>query len=1681
MAFDSTSGNDYIKSVTKTNYQPAGTINSITPSGSVAVTLSESSSATHKASVLADAEVSTISTGTANAVTAITGGSLDTEQRFIHFSAGTTPPKSASFSGTSGSVSVKGTPSGSVTLSVYDTAASGRNQYVQSVSALSVSSGYTPAGDVALNPSETSIDGVQFLQDATLTGASITETKKAITGINGGSGSFTPTNKYMKGSFSGTKTNSLVTGVSVNSQGTVTLAASTSTTAGPTYIQTISTTDDIFVDSVTPSNTYVKLNAGTTPPQSASFSGTSGSVSVSGTPSGSVTLTANDATATGRITYVQSVSALSVSSGYTPSGSITLGSNTTSTDGVKYIEEVDLTPASVKSTASVVADISPGSGSFTPITKYMTGSFSGTKTNSLVTAVSVNSQGTVTLAESTATTAGPTYLKDVTGNTDAYVTDVTPTTRYMKFNAGTTPPSSASFSGSSTTLATGGSKRYMKFTQGSLPSLDLNAPDTQNQPYVQEITSTPASISKTTKYLARGTANFVTGVTSDGTTTVVVGVTSDGTASVVTGVGPDGTASALTSINGGGGTLTTVTAGASATGDLVYVESVAPSTTQAYTGLTTNYLTATATKGDYTPGGSVTLSTAASGGVTVVTGLGTLAPSIALNTTSINSMTGGGSVATLKEGTTAVSTLTTVSAWSAGSVPSRAARTVATGIGTAGSFSVEDKFLLLSDGAASLTGAMSTASVSAAFTGTAATISISHTPAGTITTTRTTSGSGTTARRNLTFGFSGTAATNSTSYTPAGTIKLNGSAAMTLATGGKGTLAVNYTKQTLSTSTDLTSGGIHYIEDATHTDPVLSTASYYEITGVGSVPSLTTKSLTFDGGSVATSTAVTVATGSVKSQTLSGSLASTHVVGSFSGTKTNSLVTAVGLQSSGSSSTGAVGFISGGSKSTVVTGVGPTSKYLHHTHTAASAGNKADVLTGVKASSSTTVWTKTKPTSTATALTGVKASGTAAAITSLTVSDTASGNIQYLQNASVSGGTTTAEVKHIALNRGSLPTLDFNTGSTADTPYIYDVSTTSYKPSGTVSLTAGTAPSMNFNTGSTSDTPYVRSLAQTTAVAISSLSKTTRYMTGSHSGTSLTVTKGDYTPAGSVSLAASSTSGAGPTYIESATHSHTGASIKTTKTVVTDINGGSITPTDKWFHPSFSGSKNNSVVVGVSGASPTTKYLSGSFSGSSLTSTGTFTPSGNVSLTAGTAPTLAFTTTETSGYTKLLNGIATTTAVAISGVTKTTRYMTGSHSGTSLSVSKGDYTPAGSVTLSASTTSTDGPLYIESATHGHTGATVTSSADVASAISGGSLNKTTRYFHPEFNGTKNNSVVVGVSGAAATTKYLGASFSGSETTSTGSFTPSGSVTLTAGTAPTIAVNTNEVGADSPIIIDASYTPASVKTSASFVNSVSGGTLTKTARYIGGTFSGTAVTPTFTGTTAQVLTDAVSKKMAWNAGSTPSLKDSGGSDVSTFKSVSGWTTNTPTSVSTYTVDFSAGSIATSSDVTVATGVKTQPTGSLTGQVGSTTNYLKFSQGSLPTTKNTTVATGALASSGSVSITGGTGSTKYFHPSFTGTAVTPTFTGTATTSLVTGVTSDDSKMKFTAGTTPAASASFSGTGARLVTTASGTITITPTAADTTSVNVVTKNGTVPTTASVTVATAVATQPEFQAQAK
>ena len=187
--------------------------------------------------------------------------------------------------------------------------------------------------------------------------------------------------------------------------------------------------------------------------------------------------------------------------------------------------------------------------------------------------------------------------------------------------------------------------------------------------------------------------------------------------------------------------------------------------------------------------------------------------------------------------------------------------------------------------------------------------------------------------------------------------------------------------------------------------------------------------------------------------------------------------------------------------------------------------------------------------------------------------------------------------------------------------YDLNVSKGDYTPAGSVSLTAGTAPSLTFNSTSTSGEYFINSITGGDA------SVTSKYLTASFTGTSASTS----TPSGVVSVATSNhTHGytpSGTVAIESNSSSASGrVQVVTAQGTIT---GASFTP------------------AGTITLSAYDSTSTGRVSFIAAVSNGDYTPSGSIAFVSGTAPTLTFDTTSTSGefYVTTLSG-------SISGVTK---------------------------------------------------------------------------------------------------------------------------------------------------------------------------------------------------------------------------------------------------------------------------------------------------------------------------------------------------------------------------------------------------------------------------------------------
>ena len=400
------------------------------------------------------------------------------------------------------------------------------------------------------------------------------------------------------------------------------------------------------------------------------------------------------------------------------SGSVNLGSNTTSTSGVKYIEDVSHVAASASGTQSVLKNVTTSSGSF------LTGL-------------------------TTSTTAGGTkYLEDVsvTGGTTSE------TLSYMHFNAGSVPTRS--------------SFTYVSGVNGG--SLEENETAEGGIAYVSQVSGGGASASKGS-YTPAGN----------------VSSTFAGTSATITVKGTPSGSIALS-----GGTLPSLSTTTTSAGNIKYVEAVSHTaasaskeTIQQITGVgTLPSLTSNTTSS----GGIVYVQNISGGGSTgsdtfvktINGGSGSLTSSLNNKTLVISHSHNAASVATTGSAITGVSGVSKTLSylhWNAGALPTRAGVSVVTGV-SGGSINATTKYLKFSAGALR---------TGASFTGNEMTSTGTYKPTGAVNST-----------------FAGTATT---------------------------ALVTSVTSNPVSSSISY----LHY------TAPTSNTGTAYQITGVGSVPSLT--------------------------------------------------------------------------------------------------------------------------------------------------------------------------------------------------------------------------------------------------------------------------------------------------------------------------------------------------------------------------------------------------------------------------------------------------------------------------------------------------------------------------------------------------------------------------------------------------------------------------------------------------------------------------------------------------------------------------------------------------------------------------------------------------------------------------------------------------------------------------
>ena len=836
---------------------------------------------------------------------------------------------------------------------------------------------------------------------------------------------------------------------------------------------------------------------------------------------------------------------------YTPSGSVSLGSNTTASGGVAYVASVSGTSASGSGTTKYLhkttTNAAPNAHTHTVTVSGTTGANSGTAV-SAVTGVAADGTATVNknaikaveLSASATSTDGPAYVQSVTHtaasltgtktfNTNAiksvslsasetstdgpkYIQDVTHTaaslTGTKTFNTDAIKGVTLSASETSTdgptyvesVTHTAASLTGTKtFNTDAIKAVELSASTTSTDgpTYVQSI-SGGSAVTKTTKYM-----KFTPGTTPASSASPEYTSTNTGNNSGTKVV-------ALTAINGGSGKLESYDAATSGT------KKVSDGTRIPYVAAQ-----GTITGASYTPAGSVSLTngTAPSMGAATTKYL-SAAPSHTSTTSGNNS------------GTKVVA-VTGYPDFSGGSLTGT--KTFVTGVsGGSGSLTSNDTS---TDGIKYI----SEASHTAASLGTASTGTVSISggdgnleayDAATSGTKKSTDGS----RIPFITSASHTAASLGTAST--GTVGISG---------GSGSLSSN------DTSTD----GIKYVQDVSFSNGVL-TLNYKYLHHSHTAASLTgTKTFVtgypnFSGGSATHTTWY---------------LDHTQNTPSLGGTKT--FVTGYPNFSGGSAS--------------------HTTKYLHHTHNAASASGTGTV--GFTAASLGTPTTGDAAPHTHThsydKTTGV----------TLTANDaTATGRITYVQaQGTFSAGTTPKASASFSGTAATItPTLGAattyylehsHTGASAKTtgdaaPHTH---THAYDKTTSISLTAGTAPSMNFDTGTNTDTPYISSISGGSAV-----SATTRYMkvgtTAASTGT-VGINGGSITPVTKYMKAETTAASTGTVGISGGSISKTTRYMKATTTAAdtgtVGISGGSIDATTKYMKVSTTAADTETVLTGV--------------------------------------------------------------------------------------------------------------------------------------------------------------------------------------------------------------------------------------------------------------------------------------------------------------------------------------------------------------------------------------------------------------------------------------------------------------------------------------------------------------------
>lgn len=683
--------------------------NSVASTTPSATTTVSSSAHTHGASVSLKANANT----TTNAITYVESvGASDAAQKRLTASFGGNAVTSTTPSATTTVSSSTHTHSNSVTLKANANTTTNAITYIESVG----------ASDAAQKHLTASFSGSEVTSTAasdttTVASTGHTHTNSITLKVNGGNttnavtyvesvGASDAAQKRLTASFSGNS----VTSTAPSDTTTVASSGHTHTNSITLKANTGTTTNAItYVESVGASDATQKHLTASFSGTSATSGGPSGTTTAASnshthnvTAAGSVNLTANTATTTGRITYVESITNSAVTAStttvgsnahthtVTATGTISLGATTTS-GGTAYVSAVTLPTSkstgdaapqghthSYDKTTGVTISANANSGDVTVATNITGSAASGDGTTKyLHWAAGTTPYSTATLNTTTVATgndSGDGTSVASSNHTHTYNTysltgsNASGTTKYLRFNPGTTPKSGATPGHTSTNTGndSGSGTSVASSSHTHTINLTANADNTTGRiQYVQSISSTKASASGTAKAGSEThthTYDKTTGVTLTANTTTATGriqyVESATHVHTPASLGTPGTGTVT--ISGGDGNL--VSLAATTTNAIPYVEGTASAsgtanvatavgangTATVLTGVKGNGSASVATAVGANGTASVATAVGANGTASVVTavaadGTGTAAPGDHTHTVTVSGTTGNNS------------------------------------------------------------------------------------------------------------------------------------------------------------------------------------------------------------------------------------------------------------------------------------------------------------------------------------------------------------------------------------------------------------------------------------------------------------------------------------------------------------------------------------------------------------------------------------------------------------------------------------------------------------------------------------------------------------------------------------------------------------------------------------------------------------------------------------------------------------------------------------------------------------------------------------------------------------------------------------------------------------------------------------------------------------------------------